>query len=307
MLDGDTELWYGTWPPEETTWGANMEEQKTAWQKHSSTVLFFLAFTALGVLLVFVKPYLWDVARPIADSIAVALFTAAAIGLTADLYFRKQLASDVFEATLGYLLPKELRPQMRWIYKHQLICTSDQFRFDLSPVKEEHIRVHVTRIQTLENKGSDKAKLTPALGIDEWFVKDYPSRLIDFTCTLGSKRWSINEGQPKKNECGLAIQSKEFEIPPGEQMYIKSEFEEFRHMNDAFLYRYKYPTLKTEVTVKAFEAIGKRTRFATKDDPQPMAIGGDTDVLNAVTLPYQYVQVRWWRKTDAEEWMRKIS
>lgn len=311
MLDRHAEPWYGTWPPEIKNREVDMEKKDISfWQRWS----LFIVGSLLGII--FVLPYHFDVCStqgwPITlcnllNTLGFALVTAVIIGGTFNWILVKDLAQDVFKVSIGYLLPEELKPSMQWIYNQHLICTSDVLVFKLTPINK-HVKVHVTRTQTIKNKGRDEIKHTPALGIDEWFVGGQPSRITDFTCSLGLDKWPTDEPfNPTRKKFYWDIRSKEFKIPSGGILHIRSEFEEFRQLNDAFLYLYKYPTITTEVTVELFDAIDKEVRFAAIKDPKPKQIGVNTFFLDTVTLPYQYIQIRWWQKTDSEKWMRETN
>ena len=156
-------------------------ERLNFWQRYF-TYAIAVILVLVGIILKLVKFWLPSSILDIVDGLAIAFFTTAIIGFTVDMLFRKQLARDVFEATIGYLLPKELRPHMRWIYEHSLICTCDTISLELTEISNNYLRLHVTRIQTLENKGNKTVTNKPALSIDEWHIPDHMSRIINFTC-----------------------------------------------------------------------------------------------------------------------------
>src|SRR5215212_2566836 len=50
----------------------------------------------------------------IRTALGESLIVAAALGLTVDFFYKRALARDAFEASLGYLLPEELKAELRW-------------------------------------------------------------------------------------------------------------------------------------------------------------------------------------------------
>jgi hypothetical protein len=55
------------------------------------------------------KSFWPGLAKHIFEAIAIATF----IGLTVEQFLKKQFAKEVFFASVGYVLPEELRPEMR--------------------------------------------------------------------------------------------------------------------------------------------------------------------------------------------------
>ena len=53
----------------------------------------------------------------------IAFIIAGVLATSFELAFHKRQMEDAFEATLGYLLPKQLKPELIWIYGQQLLCT----------------------------------------------------------------------------------------------------------------------------------------------------------------------------------------
>ncbi|MBV8952630.1 MAG: hypothetical protein JO179_00740, partial [Solirubrobacterales bacterium] len=47
----------------------------------------------------------------IRTALGESLIVAAALGLTVDFFYKRELARDAFEASLGYLLPDELKAE----------------------------------------------------------------------------------------------------------------------------------------------------------------------------------------------------
>src|SRR5258707_13827956 len=94
---------------------------KTFAQKHAITIILVaalgwgivgvLAFEPTGPL-----PY-----RPL-EHLFMALTISGVLGLIIEYTLHQQIAKDVFEAAIGYLLPEELRDELRWVAGQPFLC-----------------------------------------------------------------------------------------------------------------------------------------------------------------------------------------
>src|SRR5215203_7463320 len=86
-----------------------------------------------------------------------SLIVAAALGFTVDFFYKRALARDAFEASLGYLLPEELKPELRWIYAQQIVCVEHQERITVRWLDDEgqpeprRVRVDYEVFRTMRN------------------------------------------------------------------------------------------------------------------------------------------------------------
>jgi hypothetical protein len=236
--------------------------------------------------------------REILGRLLEAIAIASILGATIDGFLKVAIVKDVFQVSLGYLLPEQLRPHMRWIYEHRLICTADFITIELTQDSDDCLRLYGSRTQTLENISNKSVKETPALSIDEWNMPNRKSQILAFTCQTDKDSWP--DGSVLTTERGdhnnPTVKAKKFKIDPRQKLYIRSEFEEWKRMTDDFLYHYKYPTNKTHVTVKAPDTLKYEVAFATIGSPSIKL--NSTWILDAATLPSQYVRVWWWPKSE---------
>ena len=71
--------------------------------------------------------------------ICEALAIASLIGLTVDISLKKELSREVFLASIGYVLPEELRPEMRWLCRLDTLCTEDRIDFSFTEIPEKKL------------------------------------------------------------------------------------------------------------------------------------------------------------------------
>src|SRR4030042_848978 len=94
--------------------------------KQWSIIRWLIPVALLGVILIlignFCEQQLGTWAFIIRD-VGIAMLVAAILGVSIDLYLRQRLTEDVFKVAMGYILPEELRPEMEWVYKKNIIAT----------------------------------------------------------------------------------------------------------------------------------------------------------------------------------------
>jgi hypothetical protein len=110
-LDGPLEPWYGSWPPE-MKGEADMEE--TTLRRWFIPALLFIGLVVFLFLWSQIehhelRGFWWDFLKRLSEAGVIAMILA----LTVDVLLKKEFGRDVFLASIGYVLPKELRPEMR--------------------------------------------------------------------------------------------------------------------------------------------------------------------------------------------------
>ena len=128
-VDGRTQPWYGSWPPE-LKGEADMLKQQfkdLLWWHNIALWALGLFGAAIGIWLIVIPPNWINTvaASGLGSSVLSAVITSGIIGW----FFQQRLAKDVFEASLGYLLPEELKPELKWIYDQQVLCIESKNEF----------------------------------------------------------------------------------------------------------------------------------------------------------------------------------
>lgn len=102
--------WFGTWPP--TLKGEEYCSMKTQNKRYNISLIMALVLAA-GIIVVFLS-YVFQqrisgLLESILANVGIAMIVAGILGLTIDKLFRQQLAEDAFKASVGYILPEELK------------------------------------------------------------------------------------------------------------------------------------------------------------------------------------------------------
>jgi hypothetical protein len=298
--------WYGTWPPELRGDEAMQKTKKELWlERWEILVIMVFVFLKGIVFLLLSILYLQQgsTGRLLLEGFAVALIIAAVLGFTIDRVIRRQLVTDAFKASVGYILPNELKREMEWIYETRILCVQHIQICKLTPIDDEHCKVHVTTQRTFQNISLSKASIDhPGVGIDEWFYKTGSSRILSFEYIKGDYKWHAKDENIKKTDCGWEIKDAEkISLAPKEKVTIYSEIEEIKRMNDANYWAFDAPTWNPEIIVETCDGIRMKVQFGYCKPGE--LIGSNVYRLTGTLLPNQRIEIRWWKEEDSKRWM----
>ena len=121
--------WFGSWPlKKRDEEGIDMKIIRQI-----SILMMGVICFLIGSILLLSSNYIpWLLWQSIVIHLGTAFYTATIIGFTIEFALRKQLARDVFEAAFGYVLPKELQPELQWLCNQNIICTNSAWTINLT-------------------------------------------------------------------------------------------------------------------------------------------------------------------------------
>jgi hypothetical protein len=259
---------------------------------------FVVSILLLVILHDSLKGFWWgDFITRVIDAVAIA----AVIGFALEEALLREFGRDVFFASVGYVLPNELRPEMRWLCQLNEMCTQDVMVCRITPIGDS-VKFHVHRTQVVKNIGQHKLELNVGLGIDQWFRSEAESRIMKFAFITEGQNWS-HAGEPKRSPFGMNLPDG---TPPvllekGKEVTIVSEFEEVYPRNGYFFMHMKYATSGARVTVNCPDDLGVYVDFANREGKTALQIGYDY-VCPFTLLPYQRTAVRFWDKKQGAAW-----
>ena len=149
----------------------------------------------------------WQWAVQLAEHIATAILIACILGLTIDLWLKKQLTEDVFSAAMGYELPEDLRKEVRYVYGNKLLCKHHQQNAEIVDLDNGFVSIIVGCERTFENIGETPQTLPLSVGIDEWFIPSHPSELLEFYYVKDGKKTDHPSHSATERETRDSLQS----------------------------------------------------------------------------------------------------
>jgi len=299
-MDAPFEPWYGSWPPELKR-GADMEDNKNS--QYIIRLFLGVAFITSIALLVALQQSLhgfwWgDLIIKVLEAIAIS----SVIGFALEEALLREFGREVFLASVGYVLPKELRPEMRWLCQLNEMCTQDLMICNLTPIGDS-VKFHVHRTQVVKNIGQNRYVLKVGLGIDQWFRRDGESRILKFAFVTEGQSWS-HTGNVKKSEFGMNLPDgvPDVLLEKDQEVTISSEFEEVYPRNGYFFMHIKYATAGARITVTCPDELGVYVELPNRVGHETLRVGHDY-VCPFTLLPYQKMAVRFWDKNQSAAWL----
>jgi hypothetical protein len=248
-----------------------------------------------------------DSYRQFAEKVLEALFIASALAVTVDMFLKKQIAKDVFSASIGYILPAFLRDEMKAIYSNDIICVSHSLNLTLTPIENSLIQVDISIRRTIQNKGSSNRDVELNVDFDEWFSGKGHSALIEFGFrTPGAPQESVKKFKnddlakvPDVPKYSASLGTKLL-MPEG-KIEVWYSYRLFKRANDIYYLWFRYATEQPLIVVDAPGHVGWRVQFGHRLSTN---VDGNKTTLPGVLLPHQYIQVRWWDKVAETEWRK---
>jgi hypothetical protein len=237
------------------------------------------------------------------EGFAGSLIIAGIIGFSFDRFLKHAITKDVFEAALGYLLPPELKEEMRWLYGNKIMCKEHHQIIDIERIDDAFIRMRVKYDRTFRNVGSSSEDLKLSLGVDEWFHKTEKSKILRFGFIKDGKRTERcgKELITERIDDHLRVNQEDIfnkiKIEPGEEITHWGEYEEIKPVNGDHIFSFLYSTQNPRVTVQINEnEFSYRAGFASRKKMEAEKIGNNVWRFVGLMLPHQHIRVRWWEK-----------
>jgi hypothetical protein len=263
-------------------------------------VLLVLTFV-VGLLGIFTSRRWTDgLESDLAYALGEALVVAGFLGLTVDIFFKRELVRDAFEAGLGYLLPEAMRPEVRWIVGQELLCVDYDQHFTLSRQGAD-LRLDIDLLRTVKNVGPKKYEYRPSVVVDEWFLGT-PSDIdaLEILPVIGSEPIASLAAAPEgcKRE-GVAVRAalKPIVLDPGEEIRVHWSAHEIKPSNGSYNQTVMIPVCCPVINVDTCSDIDASVTFGNRGEWSHV---GRRWLLSTTLLPHQVIALRWWERSKVD-------
>ena len=213
--------------------------------------IILLAFLVVGFVFLLPKDGVWTLTwlpptwAEVLYSIGLALIVAGALGLTVDTVLKNSLARDAVSHALGYLLPTEIREEMRWLYEFELLGVEHRSDYTLTLIAEDAVLMRGRTHRVFRNITNHATDLRVSLGVDEWFRSEGQSQVCSLSYRIG--KGQMKEVPIKYKPGGredlstLTIEGKTALVPPYATAEVITEFIEIKRRTDLHIAVYSTP------------------------------------------------------------------
>lgn len=253
----------------------------------------------LGLVLVLITDfYDFKYGKDVIHDIGLALTTAAILGFTIDRWLKADIVKDVFSASMGYMLPEELRNEIHWIsgFKWMSERTICHVKLDYA---EGEFKLTSMIERDVKNITTNTEIFTGYVSIDEWGFEGHTSKIAEYEVIHGDKRLALIEPL-KKGPAKITGKTEDILISPKGVVTIKSKTIEFKRPNDVLYFSFLAPTKNPIVEVTAPGNIEYVVEFGHRERVESEKYSG-RHTLKGTFLPTQHIRVRWWVKPKSEK------
>lgn len=260
-----------------------------------------------GAAILFVDHY-WINSEPL-EHLGAAMVIACLLGASIDWWYKREIAEEVFHATIGYIMPEAFRDQLRWIYSHKVLCERHDQNVKLKVLRFDTVEMECEIRRKFRNISNSTVDVSLGIAIDEWFNTNYQSQITQFSyshrgCTINVPSSKLNIPTAKR-EPSVRIKPQKVELKKEEYVECWYTFKEYKKINDGHIVHFGSPTESPEVTVDADNRLDWEVRFPRESEVEKKEVGKKTFRYDGVLLPTQEIRIRWWNKSQADSWRNR--
>lgn len=282
-----------------------IDEERKARGKRTLQILLASGLSGLALIMFpHVDNYhvLWE---GTVTELGKALVIAAVLGAIIDGALKRDLVRDAVSASIGYLLPEQLRNEMHWVYGQKVIA-NQTWHMTLNHVPEHRtVIVRGTYDRVIRNITDETQKVRLAGGTDEWCnaIQKGEITTAEYRRFKNGKYGPVEKLERREFPTGHGYGNEELvEIAPGELIHLSCSYIIAcpDHGQESLTYRYpvENPVVQVEVppTLRAHIAISHREpSHPYTDFPDSRYL---TSRLNGTLLPHQDIHVLWHRADE---------
>jgi hypothetical protein len=234
--------------------------------------------------------------RDVIRDIGIAVFSAALLGLTVEWWMRKDFADDVFRASVGYILPQELREQINWITGHKFMATRTSCTIDVSIVGCGIVKITSEIDRKIKNITSVAQKHEVSKKVDDWGRGDFRSEILECVLTLPEQE-ILRYSSVEVGSRGMKAKIGKIEVPAQGSVRTFTKTVEYKATNDALMLTFAVPSVKPEIHLTVTPELNYWCEFGAHGEEWKIRRG--LKALIGTLMPNQYIRVRWWPKRTA--------
>jgi hypothetical protein len=295
-------------------WGGRLKKTEVKshferhWLRYGLAVVFFFALFGVG--------YFAENAQPYMEHLCMAISISAFIAFVFEIALHQRFAKNVFEASIGYLLPEEMQGELKWLYDQPFICEDLTIVVHLFPIEGSGglLKEQVEMTRVIRNITSSTHNVQPGLWIEDNLHKGYPSAHQVITLHVEGETRSPNyASEIEIKRTGLRITNDEkrvpkFKVRPGGKATFVAIFSKTVREQDSEYIHFGMPTTKVTITVNPPGALMAEVLFSHRaGDPQFTHPTPTVWKLDAVLLPLQGIRILWCRASNRQEWLASMQ
>jgi hypothetical protein len=230
----------------------------------------------------------------IAEALCPPLFTAGVLGLTVDTFLKREFARDVFTAAFRYVLPDELKEEVRRIIGYKFLCTDSLSVVTITELSDELVRVHISHERTFKNITDHTEPFVVTVALDEWGFEE-KSHVEECYVQSGDTRKDAEASPDYKNKIeAIGLKSEVLDIKSGDTVKTVSKGYEVHRKNGEIHMEFSHPSTNPVVRVEVPAGIQESCTFGIPNEKVTLSRITKQYKLEGTQFPGQHTRVRWW-------------
>jgi hypothetical protein len=239
----------------------------------------------------------WEASRPILKELGPGIFTAGILAALVEPFFRKEFARDAFLAAFRYVLPDELKEEMRRTIGYKFLCTSSVSIITITELPDDLVRVQIKHERIFKNITDHAEPFFASLGLDEWGFNE-KSQIEE--CYLVLEDGTRKDGgdhpeYPASRKDAIGRKSDAVNVRSGATVKVVSKGTEIHRNNGEAHMEFGNPSINPVVRVEAPETLQVWCSFGIPHGKVTVSNITKEYTLQGTQFPGQRSRVRWWR------------
>jgi hypothetical protein len=237
----------------------------------------------------------WSWLAHLAGALSPPLFTAGILGLTVDIFLKRELARDVFVAAFRYILPDELKEEVQRIISYKFLCIDSTTIVSISAPSNDIVRVEIKHERTFKNITGHTEPFYGTFAVDEWGFSQ-KSEILECRLEIGETKIDDADDNPdyegKKDAIGK--KTKSVSVKSGNTIKSITKGFEIHRPNGELHMQFSYPSRRPKVRVETPSGFSHSCTFGIPDEKVIRSSISQDYTLDGTQFPGQHTRVRWW-------------
>ena len=164
----------------------------------------------------------------------VALFVAGLLAASVDAFFKTEFARDVFNAAFSYVLPDELKQEIRRIIEYKFLCVKHHMILKLIPIEDDLFKSEVSVGRTIKNISRYNQDVKNSFALDEWGLT-VKSAIENCTMIFGEKEYASKTRSDVKGGDAIGMETEAVTVQHNDQVVLVSKGYEIKTGNSEFM------------------------------------------------------------------------
>jgi hypothetical protein len=230
----------------------------------------------------------------IVEALCPPIFTAGILGLTVDAFLKRELARDVFVAAFRYILPEELKEEVRRIIGYTFLCTESTSVVSITEAQHNLLKVQISHERILRNITAHSEPISARFSIDEWGFDEHSQIEECYLESDGAIKVATDNPDFVGKVDAIAKRSDMVSVKPGLSVRVVYRGYEIHRKNSEIHMEFSNPTTNPTVRVETPQGISHSCTFGIPGEKIIQSAIAKQYKLEGTQFPGQHTRIRWW-------------